>query len=51
MKKAFDSKDYKDFMAQRGFGTLWGNADEFARFMAKGDADMKAVMTAVGIAK
>ena len=38
-------------MAQRGFGTLWGNADEFARFMAKGDTDMKAVMTAVGIAK
>jgi tripartite-type tricarboxylate transporter receptor subunit TctC len=51
VKKAYDSKDYKDFMAQRGFGTLWGNADEFARFMAKGDADMKAVMTAVGIAK
>ena len=51
VKKAFDSKDYKDFMTQRGFGTLWGNSDEFARFMAKGDADMKAVMTAVGIAK
>lgn len=51
VKKAFDSKDYKDFMTQRGFGTLWGNADEFARFMAKGDTDMKAVMTAVGIAK
>jgi tripartite-type tricarboxylate transporter receptor subunit TctC len=51
VKKAYDSKEYKDFMAQRGFGTLWGNADEFARFMAKGDTDMKAVMTAVGIAK
>ena len=51
VKQAFDSKDYKDFMTQRGFGTLWGNADEFARFMAKGDTDMKAVMTAVGIAK
>jgi tripartite-type tricarboxylate transporter receptor subunit TctC len=51
VKKAFDSKDYKDFMVQRGFGTLWGNSEEFARFMAKGDADMKAVMTAVGIAK
>ena len=23
VKKAFDSKDYKDFMAQRGFGLLW----------------------------
>ena len=51
VKKAYDSKDYKDFMAQRGFGTLWGGSDEFAKFMAKGDADMKAVMTAVGIAK
>jgi hypothetical protein len=38
-------------MAQRGFGTLWGNGAEFASFMAKADADMKAVMTAVGIAK
>lgn len=51
VKKAYDSKEYKDFMAQRGFGMLWGNGAEFATFMAKADADMKAVMTAVGIAK
>ena len=51
VKKAYDSKDYKDFMTQRGFGVLWGNSQEFAAFMAKGDADMKTVMTAVGIAK
>jgi len=51
VKKAWDSKEYKDFMAQRGFGVLWGNSKEFASFMAKGDTDMKAVMTAVGIAK
>jgi tripartite-type tricarboxylate transporter receptor subunit TctC len=51
VKKAYDSKDYKDFMAQRGFGMLWGSSGEFAGFMAKADADMKAVMTAVGIAK
>ena len=51
MKKAYDSKEYKDFMAQRGFGLLWGGSGEFAGFMAKADADMKAVMTAVGIAK
>ena len=51
VKKAYDSKDYKDFMAQRGFGLLWGNGAEFAGFMAKGDADMKAVMTAVGLVK
>jgi tripartite-type tricarboxylate transporter receptor subunit TctC len=51
LKKAYDSKEYKDFMVQRGFGTLWGDGAEFARFMAKADADMKTVMTAVGIAK
>jgi tripartite-type tricarboxylate transporter receptor subunit TctC len=51
VKKAYDSKEYKDFMAQRGFGLLWGGSGEFASFMAKADADMKAVMTAVGIAK
>ena len=51
VKKAYDSKEYKDFMAQRGFGLLWGGSAEFASFMAKGDADMKTVMTAVGIAK
>jgi tripartite-type tricarboxylate transporter receptor subunit TctC len=51
VKKVYDSKEYKDFMAQRGFGMLWGTGDEFAKFMTKGDADMKAVMTAVGIAK
>jgi tripartite-type tricarboxylate transporter receptor subunit TctC len=51
VKKAYDSKEYKDFMAQRGFGLLWGNGAEFASFMGKADADMKAVMTAVGIAK
>ena len=51
VKKAYDSKEYKDFMAQRGFGMLWGGSTEFAGFMAKGDADMKAVMTAVGLIK
>ena len=50
-KKAYDSQAYKDFMAQRGFGMLWGTSGDFAKFMAKGDADMKAVMTAVGLAK
>jgi tripartite-type tricarboxylate transporter receptor subunit TctC len=51
LKKAYDSKEYKDFMAQRGFGMIWGTGAEFAAFMAKADADMKAVMTAVGIVK
>ncbi len=51
VKKAYESAEYKNFMTQRGFGMLWGNSGEFAAFMAKGDVDMKKVMTAVGIAK
>ena len=51
VKKAYESKEYKDFMAQRGFGLLWGGSSDFARFMAKGDADMLAVMGAVGLVK
>ncbi|HVL59688.1 MAG TPA: tripartite tricarboxylate transporter substrate binding protein [Burkholderiaceae bacterium] len=51
VQKVYNSAEYKDFMTQRGFGMIWGNSQEFAKFMAKGDADMKAVMTAVGLAK
>jgi tripartite-type tricarboxylate transporter receptor subunit TctC len=51
VKKVWDSKEFKDFMAQRGFGVLWGNGEEFGKFMARGDEDMKKVMTAVGIVK
>ena len=51
LKKVYDSREYQDFMASRGFGTVWGTGEEFGRFMARADADMKTVMTAVGIAK
>jgi len=51
LKKAFDSKEFKDFMTARGFGMVWGDPDQFAKFMAEGDAKMKAAMTAAGLAK
>ncbi|HKP66555.1 MAG TPA: tripartite tricarboxylate transporter substrate binding protein, partial [Casimicrobiaceae bacterium] len=51
IQKAYDSKEYKDFLAQRGFGAEWAKQDDFAKYMAKGDADMGVVMKAVGIAK
>lgn len=51
LKKVYDSKDYKDFMAQRGFGVIWAGPEDFAKFMAKSDADLGVVMKAVGIAK
>jgi tripartite-type tricarboxylate transporter receptor subunit TctC len=51
LQKAYESKEYKDFMASRGFGTIWAGPDDFAKFMARSDADIGAVMKAVGIAK
>jgi tripartite-type tricarboxylate transporter receptor subunit TctC len=51
LKKAHESKEFKDFMDSRGFGVLWAPGQEFASFMAKSDADLGATMKAVGIAK
>ena len=51
LKKVYDSKEYKDFMASRGFGVVWADADGAAKFMAKADADLGATLKAVGLAK
>ncbi len=51
IKKIAASKEYTDFMASRGFGVLYQGPDDFAKFMAKADADLGATMKAVGIAK
>ena len=48
IKKVYDSKDYKDFMASRGFGVTYLPPAEFATFMEKCDADLGATMKAVG---
>ena len=51
LKKVHDSKEFRDFMAARGYGVLWYGPAEGAQFMAKSDADLGAVMRSVGIAK
>jgi tripartite-type tricarboxylate transporter receptor subunit TctC len=51
VKKAYESKEYADFMAQRGFGMRWAAPAEFAAFMAEEDAKFGVVMKAVGLAK
>jgi len=51
LKKVYDSKDYKEFMASRGFGIVWADPAEATKFMAKSDTDLGAVMKAVGLAK
>src|SRR5258706_4848056 len=51
LKKVHDSKEFRDFMAQRGFGVIWAGPQDTAKFMTKADADLGAVMKSVGIAK
>src|SRR5436190_2175354 len=36
IQKAYESKEYKDFLTQRGFGGEWARQDDFAKYMAKG---------------
>jgi tripartite-type tricarboxylate transporter receptor subunit TctC len=51
LKKTYDSKEFKDFMSNRGFGTVWGDAAQFETFMDKGDAQMGVAMKAAGLSK
>ncbi len=51
IRKIWDSKEFKDFAASKGYGMEWAPGAEFASFMAKGDADMGVVMKAAGLAK
>jgi len=51
LQKVYDSKEFKDFMSNRGFGTVWGDAAKFAEFMDKGDAQMGDAMKAAGLSK
>ncbi len=51
LKKASESKDFTEFMANRGFGVRFAQGDAFASFMAQGDQAMGAAMRAAGLAK
>jgi hypothetical protein len=46
-----DSKEFRDFMAARGYRRHLARPDEARKFMAKSDADLGAVMKSVGIAQ
>ncbi len=41
LKKANESKEFTDFMSNRGFGVKWADAGGFTSFMADGDARWK----------
>src|SRR5215470_7676616 len=44
IKKIVASKEYSEFMTQRGFGIIYAEPDAFAKFMAKSDSDLGATM-------
>ena len=48
LKKVYDSKEFKDFMSNRGFGMVWGDAAQFAKFMDDGNTKMGDAMKAAG---
>jgi tripartite-type tricarboxylate transporter receptor subunit TctC len=51
LKKVYDSKEYKEFMAARGFGVVWADAAGAEKFMAGSDASLGSALKAVGLAK
>ena len=51
LKKINSSKEYKDFMAGRGFGVAYADAAGFGKYMEKGDADMGQVLRGLGMSK
>lgn len=51
VKKAYDSKEFRDFMHSRGFGAKYLPPAEHAAFMARVDAETGALMKKVGLAK
>ena len=49
IKKACDSKEYRDFMTARGFGMRYLPPQEFAAMMAKTDAENGVLMKTFGM--
>ena len=51
LKKMYDSPAFKNFMSERGFGTVWRDAGQFATFMDQADSQMGQAMKAAGFTK
>jgi tripartite-type tricarboxylate transporter receptor subunit TctC len=51
LKKSYDSREYREFMASRGFGVVWADPPLTAALMAEWDKNLGAALRAVGLAK
>ncbi|HYF08529.1 MAG TPA: tripartite tricarboxylate transporter substrate-binding protein, partial [Acetobacteraceae bacterium] len=51
LDRVYKSREFTEFMASRGFGIVWGNAQEFAAFMDRSNTAMGEAMRAAGLAR
>ncbi len=51
LKNVNESKEFRDFMAKRGFGVAYANSKDYGEYMAKSTADFGEVLKAIGMAK
>jgi tripartite-type tricarboxylate transporter receptor subunit TctC len=51
LKKVYDSAEYKEFMAKRGFDVTWMPSGELAQFLKKDDAEIGEILKSLGLAK
>lgn len=51
VKKAYDSKDFQDFMKNRGFGVAWMPGAEGTAHINKANAEFGSIMKAAGLIK
>ena len=51
LKKVHESREFREFMVQRGLAAVWADPDGTARFMALSDAHLGAALGALGLAK
>src|SRR5919109_561629 len=51
LKKVNEAAEFREFMANRGFGVRWADGAGFAKFMDEGDRAMGAAMKSAGLAK
>jgi len=50
-KKIYDSAEFQEFMSNRGFGAVWGDAQEFSAFMEKDNLAIGEILKDIGLAK
>jgi len=50
-KRVYDSKEFQNFMRERGFGAVWMNAADFTAFMEKDNKEIGDILKGLGLAK